>query len=209
MRLKARRDGRARFNAPDSKSDVPLPVPGVRIPLSPPFSLRINNLREIFERIIPFPGKFRDLPRSMASRDKHRVRYLRRCPRFLSVPVELLKIEIVMEDDRSSSRRGESHHAIGSIYTRWSQTSVRVSPVSSTIPGKNGQLTESAVRMTARPPTSLESITYGRDSRELSSLWANFTDERGAWATGENVMRSILRDLNCFLSGRVQTLSKS
>ena len=40
-----RRDGRARFNAPDSKSDVPAMVPGVRIPLSPPLIFRISYFR--------------------------------------------------------------------------------------------------------------------------------------------------------------------
>src|ERR1035438_225647 len=46
-----RRGGRARLNAPDSKSDVLARVPGVRIPPSPPSS-RCKLLREA-ESLVP------------------------------------------------------------------------------------------------------------------------------------------------------------
>ena len=41
-----RRGGRARLNAPDSKSDIVARLSGVRIPPSPPCIFRINNLRD-------------------------------------------------------------------------------------------------------------------------------------------------------------------
>src|ERR1039458_6411081 len=46
-----RRGGRARLNAPDSKSDVLARVPGVRIPPSPPYKL--NEINQVSSYIWP------------------------------------------------------------------------------------------------------------------------------------------------------------
>ena len=48
MRVSIRRGGRARFNAPDLKSDVGSNLPGVRIPPSPPYSRNPHLLRVFY-----------------------------------------------------------------------------------------------------------------------------------------------------------------
>src|SRR6185437_3788512 len=53
---KERRGGRARLNAPDSKSGILARVSGVRISPSPPVSRSLNKLRTRFEFPVTLPA---------------------------------------------------------------------------------------------------------------------------------------------------------
>jgi hypothetical protein len=62
VRGSERRGGRARLNAPDSKSGIPLRVSGVRIPPSPPRIFIINNLRDANRQFPSYSRQIRRFP---------------------------------------------------------------------------------------------------------------------------------------------------
>ena len=99
---------------------------------------------------------------------------------LVSSPYELnLSLKVVMEDDRSSSPSAESRTMLSAPWVP--QMVADECPVSSPIPANSRQLTESAVRMTARPSTSLESTTYERYSHASFPLCGYFAFCSEVW----------------------------
>jgi hypothetical protein len=62
-----RRGGRARLNAPDSKSDIGVSLSGVRIPPSPPFSPSVIVIRFCYPQTLENPHKIRCLGEAVFS----------------------------------------------------------------------------------------------------------------------------------------------